>query len=124
LKRIDVTKIAAPPMRSPYWNTGSSTKFNYPRAVNTAAGYAGGGALTGGALGCVAGILIGGTIGLSTGPGAIIGAGAGCMVYGASGAAAGGLVGPPTGFILGGHDLPGADAFDWMPSDFINMWRH
>jgi len=98
---------------------------NFYGAGSAALSWAGGGALIGGAVGCAGGAVAGAFIGAAAaGVGALFGAGAGCLMYGSTGAEVGGVVGPPVGLFLGGTDHPWAGAFDWMPSDFINPWKH
>ena len=115
VKGVDIRRLAPIPLATlplPAYYGGAmspgTAKFTLYGAGNSAASWAGGGALIGGTVGClVAGVPSFGT---------------GCAAGGVAGAQIGGWTGAGIGLLLGGFDAPGADAFDWLPNIMITPW--
>ncbi len=119
----NITKIG-PDLRYVTPNPGDAGKFDLYNAGSSAHDWFGGGALVGGGIGCVVGAIPGAIAGAAAaGVGAFVGAGYGCIAAGPTGAGIGGPVGAAVGYYLGGNNLPGADAFEWLPEQVHAPWE-
>ncbi len=121
--KVDITRLGPDP-RYTTPNTGDAGRFNFYNAGSSAHDWAGGGALIGGGIGCVVGAIPGAIAGAAAaGIGALPGAAFGCMAAAPTGAGFGGPIGAVVGYYLGGNNLPGANAFEWLPEQVYAPWE-
>ncbi len=121
--KVDITRLGPDP-RYTTPNTGDAGRFNFYNAGSSAHDWAGGGALIGGGIGCVVGAIPGAIAGAgAAGIGALPGAAFGCMAAAPTGAGFGGPIGAVVGYYLGRNNLPGANAFEWLPEQVYAPWE-